>query len=77
MHSEEWSLLQAVPDPAGKEDLIAALRQVLLLRVAAQLDCNKLALGTCATRMAVTTIAMSAKGQGYALPGALHFIDFR
>ena len=70
-------LLQAVADTTGKEDLIAALRQTLLLRVAAQLGCNKLAVGTCATRMAVRTVAMSAKGSGYALPGALQFTDSR
>lgn len=69
--------LQAVTDITGKEDLIAALRRLLLLRVAAQLGCNKLAIGTCATRMAVRTVAMSAKGSGYALPGALQFTDAR
>ena len=70
-------LLQAVSDITGKEDLIAALRRSLLLRVAAQLGCNKVALGTSATRMAVRTVAMSAKGSGYALPGAIHFTDSR
>ena len=70
-------LLQAVSDPTGKEDLIAALRRQLLLRVAAQLGCNKLAIGTSATRMAVRTVAMAAKGSGYALPGAIHFTDSR
>lgn len=70
-------LLQAVADMTGKEDLIAALRRTLLLRVAAQLGCNKMAVGTCATRMAVRTVAMSAKGSGYALPAALQFTDSR
>ena len=64
-------------DITGKEDLIASLRKALLLRIAAQLGCNKGALGTSATRMAVRTIAMSAKGSGYALPGAIHFTDSR
>ena len=49
----------------------------LLLRIAAQLGCDKVALGTSATRMAVRTVAMSAKGSGYALPGAVHFTDSR
>ena len=70
-------MIQAVADGTGKEDLIAALRRTLLLRVAAQIGCNKLAVGTCATRMAVRTVAMSAKGSGYALPGALQFTDSR
>lgn len=70
-------MIQAVADGTGKEDLIAALRRTLLLKVAAQLGCNKLAVGTCATRMAVRTVAMSAKGSGYALPGALQFTDSR
>lgn len=70
-------LLQAVSDVTGKEDLMAALRKALLLRAAAQLSCNKVAIGTSATRMAVRTVAMSAKGSGYALPGAIHFTDSR
>ena len=68
---------QAVSDITGKEALIASLRKALLLRVAAQLGCNKVALGTSATRMAVRTVAMSAKGSGYALPGSIHFTDSR
>ena len=75
-HCSLW-WVQAVPDATGREDLLAALRRALLLRVAAQLGCNKLAIGTCATRMAVRTVAMSAKGQGYALPGALQSTDSR
>lgn len=71
------SLLQAVTDPTGKEDLLAALRKALLLRLAGQLGCNKVAIGTSATRMAVRTVAMSAKGSGYALSGAIHFTDSR
>ncbi|KAL3157724.1 hypothetical protein ABBQ32_012152 [Trebouxia sp. C0010 RCD-2024] len=70
-------LLQAVTDPTGKEDLLAALRKALLLRLARQLSCNKVAIGTSATRMAVRTVAMSAKGSGYALSGAIHFTDSR
>lgn len=70
-------MVQAVVDITGKEDLVAALRRTLLLRVAAQLSCNKLAIGTSATRMAVRTVAMSIKGSGYALPGALQFTDSR
>ncbi len=69
--------MQAVSDVTGKEDLIAALRKALLLRAAAQLSCNKVAIGTSATRMAVRAVAMSAKGSGYALPGAIHFTDSR
>ena len=71
------SLVQAVTDPTGKEDLLAALRKALLLRLAAQLGCNKVAIGTSATRMAVRTVAMSAKGSGFALSGAIHFTDSR
>lgn len=70
-------LLQAVADPTGKEDMLAALRKALLLRLAAQLGCNKVAIGTSATRMAVRTVAMSAKGSGFALSGATHFTDSR
>lgn len=69
--------MQAVSDVTGKEDLIAALRKALLLRAAVQLSCNMVAIGTSATRMAVRAVAMSAKGSGYALPGAIHFTDSR
>ena len=69
--------MQTVTDPTGKEDLLAALRKALLLRLAAQLGCNKVAVGTSATRMAVRTVAMSAKGSGFALSGAIHFTDSR
>ena len=64
-------------DPTGKEDILAALRKALLLRLAAQLGCNKVAIGTSATRMAVRTVAMSSKGSGFALSGAVHFTDSR
>ncbi|KAL0031156.1 hypothetical protein WJX77_006664 [Trebouxia sp. C0004] len=77
LQSDLHRLLQAVSDVTGKEDLIAALRKALLLRAAAQLSCNKVAIGTSATRMAVRAVAMSAKGSGYALPGAIHFTDSR
>lgn len=69
--------LQTVTDPTGREDLLAALRKALLLRLAGQLGCNKVAVGTSATRMAVRTVAMSAKGSGFALSGAIHFTDSR
>lgn len=69
--------MQAVTDPTGREDLIAALRRALLLRLAAQLGCNTVAVGTSATSMAVRTVAMSAKGSGFALSGAIHFTDCR
>lgn len=61
----------------GREDLQEVLRNELLLKVAARLQCNKIARGDCATRVAVRTVASSAKGAGYALPGSIQHFDGR
>ncbi len=64
-------------DKTGREDLIAHLRRALLLRAATELGCNKLALGSCATRLAAHIVASVSKGSGYALPADLQFVDAR
>lgn len=69
--------MQAVPDATGREDLVGALRLRLLLAAAAALGCNRLALGDSATRLAARTVALAAKGAGYALPASLQHYDAR
>lgn len=71
------SRAQAVPDATGREDLVGALRLRLLLAAAAALGCNRLALGDSATRLAARTLALAAKGAGYALPASLQHFDAR
>ena len=69
--------LQAVPDSTGREDLLKALRETLLLRAARSVGAAWLARGDSSSRLAARVIAMSAKGSGYGLPSTLHFLDGR
>jgi len=69
--------MQAVHDATGREDLTDALRKQLLLLRAAELGCNKVAMGDSATRVAVRVVSGTAKGQGFALPGAIQSADAR
>ena len=64
-------------DATGREDMIEALRNALLVRTAASLGYNKIARGDNATRIAARVIAMSAKGAGFALPGCIQYFDRR
>ena len=68
---------QAVHDVTGREDLVDALRKQLLLLRAADLGCNKVAVGDSATRVAVRVVSGTAKGQGFALPGDIQTADAR
>jgi len=69
--------IQAVEDATGREDLIEALRNALLVRTAAKLGYNKIARGDNATHIAARIIAMSAKGAGFALPACIQYFDRR
>lgn len=67
---------QAVPDPTGREDLVAHLRVRLLADTARRLGASKLVRGDCATTFAKRIISESAKagcpggaGAGAAAPG--------
>lgn len=68
---------QAVHDVTGREDLTDALRKQLLLSRAADLGCNKVAMGDSATRVAVRVVSGTVKGQGFALPGDIQSADAR
>jgi hypothetical protein len=70
-------LVAAVGDPTGREDLLAHLRDNLLLRAAAALGCNRLLRGDSASRIAVKIVAEAAKGRGYSLPGDIQAMDGR
>lgn len=70
-------LLKRVKDQTGLEDLVAHLRRILLLGVAARLKCHKVALGTSSTSQAAHIMAAVSKGSGYALPADLQFLDAR
>ena len=69
--------MQAVRDATGREDLTDALRKQLLLSRAADLGCNKVAMGDSATRVAVRVVSGTVKGQGFALPGDIQSADAR
>ncbi|GIL85207.1 hypothetical protein Vretimale_10781 [Volvox reticuliferus] len=71
------ALLQSVPDPTGREDLLRHLRNRLLAAVAAQLGVNKVLRGDTATVLAARVISETAKGRGYALPGEVQLLDVR
>ena len=69
--------MQAVQDVTGREDLIDALRKQLLQQLAADLGCDKVAMGDSATRVAVRVVSGTVKGQGFALPGDIQHADAR
>ena len=69
--------MQAVEDTTGREDLIEALRNSLLIRTASRHGYNKVAKGDSATCVAARVIAMSAKGSGFALPACIQYFDRR
>ena len=69
--------MQAVDDPTGREDLIEALRNALLIRMAARHGYNRVARGDSATCVAARVIAMSSKGSGFALPACIQYFDRR
>ena len=78
LDNQSWYYqVQAVEDATGKEDLIEALRNALLVQTAARLGYNKIARGDNATRIAARVIAMSAKGAGFALPACIQYFDAR
>lgn len=69
--------MQAVPDTTGREDVVKALREALLMREARRRGVTHLARGDSSDRLAARAVALSAKGCGHALPASLHFIDAR
>ncbi|KXZ55143.1 hypothetical protein GPECTOR_3g293 [Gonium pectorale] len=73
------ALLQSVPDPTGREDLLTALRVRLLAATAARLGVGKVLRGDSAAALAARVIADTAKvrGRGYALPSDIQLVDAR
>lgn len=70
-------LMSSVGDVTGRQDLIHHLRHHLLLTKAAELGCNILATGHCATTLAAHVIAEAAKGCGYSIAGDIQMTDGR
>lgn len=60
-HRHLFNSFQAVSDITGREDLIEALRLRLLLLLGASFDCNVVARGDTATRLACRVIAAACK----------------
>ena len=77
MNNSSCVCSQAVEDATGREDLIEALRNALLVQTAARLGYNRVARGDNATRIAARVIAMSSKGAGFALPSCIQYYDAR
>ncbi|GFR39726.1 hypothetical protein Agub_g207, partial [Astrephomene gubernaculifera] len=71
------ALLQAVPDPTGREDLVRLLRGRLLAGTAGRLGATKLLRADSGTALAARVIADTAKGRGYSLPGDIQLVDAR
>ncbi|GLC59931.1 hypothetical protein PLESTB_001555300 [Pleodorina starrii] len=71
------ALLQSVPDPTGREDLVRTLRTRLLAAVAGGLGAAKVLRGDTATVLAARIISDTAKGRGYSLPGGIQLLDAR
>lgn len=69
--------VQAVSDSTGRQDLVKALREAVLLSAAGRNGVTKLARGDSASRLAARAIAMSAKGEGFSLPASMHYLDAR
>uniref|UniRef100_A0A061RKW5 Cytoplasmic tRNA 2-thiolation protein 2 n=1 Tax=Tetraselmis sp. GSL018 TaxID=582737 RepID=A0A061RKW5_9CHLO len=70
-------LLEPIRDVTARQDLIYSLRSHLLHHVAEELRATKLAVGSSATRCAITTIEWCCKGRGFSLPAAIQYRDMR
>ena len=54
---ELMALLSQTPDETAKDSLIKDLKRQLLLRAAADLNCEKIFTGECATSLAITLLS--------------------
>ncbi|KAF5831164.1 hypothetical protein DUNSADRAFT_13493 [Dunaliella salina] len=70
-------LVRGVRDMTACEDLLVHLRQHLLLQLARDMGCTKIARGDCAGTVAVHVLAETAKGRGYSLPADIALMDAR
>ena len=64
-------------DDTAREDLEEILRTRLLLEVGRALGANRLALGHCASALAVRAFCDVAKARGYSLPAGIQYWDDR
>ncbi|KAJ7547312.1 hypothetical protein O6H91_08G079700 [Diphasiastrum complanatum] len=70
-------LLSRVEDQTGKEDLVEHMRMDALQRVAKHYGYTRVVLGLCTTRVAARVLAATAKGEGFALPAGIQYVDAR
>ncbi|GAV75205.1 DUF2392 domain-containing protein, partial [Cephalotus follicularis] len=79
-------LLAGVSDTTGKEDLMLHLRMLSLQKIASENGYNRLALGSCTSRIACHVLSATVKlsclyslqqGQGYSLPADIQYVDAR
>ncbi|XP_076958173.1 cytoplasmic tRNA 2-thiolation protein 2-like [Bidens hawaiensis] len=71
------SLINAVGDATGKEDLLSHLRMLSLQKIAIDNGYTKLVLGSCTSRIACHVLAATVKGQGYSLAADIQYADAR
>ena len=70
-------ICQAPKDPTSLSDSRHEQRDHALMECAISLQCNKIAVGSSSTRLAILTIAQAAKGLGADIPASVHYLDPR
>ncbi|KAG0466183.1 hypothetical protein HPP92_017763 [Vanilla planifolia] len=70
-------LLDNITDASGKEDFVQYLRMLSLQKIAVDNKYTKVVLGSCTSKMAHQIISATVKGQGFALPADLQYVDTR
>merc|ERR1719189_3079633 len=74
---ELMAMLSQTPDETAKDSLIKDLKRQLLLRAAADLNCEKIFTGECATSLAITLLSGVATGRGAQVGNEAGFCDRR
>ncbi|XP_006664691.2 cytoplasmic tRNA 2-thiolation protein 2 [Oryza brachyantha] len=66
-----------IDDDTGREDFLQCLRMLLLQKIALENGYTKIMLGSCASAIACHVLSATVKGQGYALPADVQYVDTR
>uniref|UniRef100_A0A804N4S0 Cytoplasmic tRNA 2-thiolation protein 2 n=1 Tax=Zea mays TaxID=4577 RepID=A0A804N4S0_MAIZE len=66
-----------ISDETGRDDFVRRLRMLSLQKVALENRYTKIMLGTCASGIACHVLSATVKGQGYALPADVQYVDTR
>ncbi|CAD6269557.1 unnamed protein product [Miscanthus lutarioriparius] len=70
-------LVGVINDETGRDDFIRCLRMLSLQKIALENGYTKIMLGTCASGIACHVLSATVKGQGYALPADVQYVDTR